>query len=171
MICEQCSEKDASVHLTQVIDGQVKKLHLCEECAAQLGFEIEEPMSMTNLLLGMDGGAPTVADPELERSCPKCHMRKSDFRKTGQFGCPSCYEAFEQELTPLLKAMHRGERHLGKVPEREGIRVQASAKLEGLKRALDKAVTAEQFEEAANLRDQIRDVEEKLESAELEGSA
>lgn len=173
MMCEQCSDKEATVHLTQVIDGQVKKLHLCEECASEMGFEMQGSVSMTDLLLGMGGDSPitTKPQPELERSCPKCHMRRSDFKKTGQFGCPACYEAFEDELTPLLKAMHRGERHMGKVPEREGIRVRVSAELARLKQALDVAVTEEQFEDAATLRDQIRAVEAQLESTEIEGSA
>ncbi len=170
MICEQCEDKEATVHLTQVIDGQVKKLHLCEACAADSGFEVEGSMSVTDILLGMGGGTPLTAKPkaDFERSCPNCHMRKSDFKKTGQFGCPTCYETFEDELAPLLKAMHRGDRHIGKVPEREGLRVRVSAELARLRAALDEAVGEEQYEDAAKLRDEILASESKIAGSDRE---
>lgn len=172
MLCERCSDNDATVHLTQVIEGQVKKLHLCEECASESGFDVEGPTSVTDILLGLGGSTPQTetASVEFERSCPKCHMRKSDFKKTGQFGCPACYETFEDELQPLLKAMHRGERHLGKVPAREGLRVRVSAELAALKDALGAAVTEELYEEAATLRDQIKDCETKISQENWEAS-
>ena len=170
MLCEDCNENEASVHLTQVMDGQVKKKHLCEECAAKNGFELEGSMSVTDMLLGMGGANPAAKKPQVdfERSCPKCHMRKSDFKKTGQFGCPACYDTFQDELAPLLKAMHRGDRHIGKVPEREGVRVRMSTQLAALRGALDEAVGEEQFEEAARLRDEIRACEKEVEKADRE---
>ena len=171
MLCEQCQEKDACVHLTQVIDGHVKKLHLCDECAAESGFEVEGASSVTDILLGMGGVSnPISSKPEtnMERSCPKCHMRKSDFKKSGQFGCPVCYETFLDELHPLLKAMHRGERHIGKIPEKEGLRVRVSAELARLRKDLDEAVNEENFEEAARLRDKIRECERKVEKTDEE---
>lgn len=158
MLCEHCSEREATVHLTQVIEGEVRKLHLCEQCAAESGFDVHGTMSVTDILLGMGGEISAPAASEMiERSCPVCHMRRSDFKKTGQFGCPSCYETFADELKPLLKAIHRGEQHTGKVPAREGVRVRMSAQLARLQQALDQAVADEKYEEAASLRDQIRD--------------
>ncbi len=174
MLCERCNENDATVHLTQVIEGQVKKLHLCEDCASESGFDVEGPASVTDILLGLGGAAPQAeetASIEFERSCPRCHLRKSDFKKTGFFGCPACYKTFEEELHPLLKAMHRGERHVGKVPAREGLRVRVSAELAGLKSALEAAVTKEQYEEAAELRDQIKDCEAKISKHDQEAPA
>jgi protein arginine kinase activator len=174
MLCEHCQEREATVHLAQVIDGHVKKLHLCEACAAETGFEVEGVTSVTDILLGMGGTAPAGTSPaaaDFERSCPSCHLRKSDFKKAGQFGCPTCYETFEEELAPLLKAMHRGERHAGKIPEREGLRVRVSAELRRLRKALEDAVTEEQSEAAATLRDKIRACEARIESSEREPSA
>lgn len=154
MLCESCKEQDATVHLTQVIDGAIKKLHLCEACAAKSGIDIHSPLSITDILLGM--GIQKPADtPESERTCPRCHMRRTDFKKTGRFGCSACYEAFAEELPPLLKAMHRSDHHTGKVPSRESRRVQASAELASLQQKMDKAIAAENFEEAAKLRDAI----------------
>ncbi len=154
MLCESCKENEATVHLTQVIDGAIKKLHLCEACAAKSGIDIQGPLSITDILLGM--GIQKPADlPDAERTCPRCHMRRTDFKKTGRFGCAACYEAFAEELPPLLKAMHRSDHHTGKVPSRESLRVRASAELESLQQKMDKAIAAENFEEAARLRDAI----------------
>jgi protein arginine kinase activator len=162
MNCELCKEREATVHLTQVIDGSIKKLHLCEECAAKSGIDVHGPISITDILLGMGikpkemepvaaGGAASV----VERTCPKCHMRRTDFKKTGRFGCGTCYEAFAEELPPLLKAMHRSEQHVGKVPAGEAVRVRAATELASLETALKKAIDDEKYEEAARLRDQI----------------
>lgn len=165
MICELCKEHDATVHLTQVVDGSIKKLHLCEECAAKSGIDVHGPISITDILLGMgikpkepepvEVGAAAGAPAAVERSCPRCHMRRTDFKKTGRFGCDGCYEAFEDELPPLLKAMHRSEQHVGKVPASESGRVKAVHELATLEAAQRKAVEEEQFEEAARLRDKI----------------
>ena len=163
MLCEHCSEQEATVHLTQVIDGEVKKLHLCEACAAESGFDVHGTMSVTDILLGMGGQVPSSPPADgIERSCPVCHLRRSDFKKTGQFGCPACYETFSDELKPLLKAIHRGEQHVGKVPAREGARVRMSARLAQLQQALEEAVADEKYEEAAGLRDKIRECRHAL---------
>jgi len=118
MKCERCQEDEATVHLTQVVNGAVKKLHLCEDCAAQSGVDVHNPMSMAELLLGFGKGAAADAPaaPGDARSCPRCHLRGADFRKTGRLGCPECYTAFRAELSPLIRSMHRKERHAGKRP-------------------------------------------------------
>lgn len=155
MLCESCKEREATVHLTQVIDGSVKKVHFCEECAAKSGLDVHGPMSITDILLGM-GSSLASAEAGPERSCPRCHMRRADFKKTGRLGCPECYETFSKELVPLIKAMHRSEQHQGKVPSREGVRVRMSTEIAGLQKQLDQAIAAENYEEAARLRDRIQ---------------
>ena len=155
MLCESCNEKEATIHLTQVIDGDVKKVHLCEECAAKSGFDVNSPVSITDILLGM--GSKTAPSPEEpDRSCPRCHMRRVDFKKTGRLGCPVCYDTFAGELVPLMKAMHRSEQHTGKIPMREGSKVILSAELKRLQESLARAIASENYEEAARLRDQIQ---------------
>ena len=155
MICEACHEKEATVHLTQVAGGAVKKVHLCEECAAKSGFDIHGPLSIQDILLGM-GQVPGEASAGPERSCPKCHFRRADFKKTGRLGCPDCYETFSAELLPLIKAMHRSDQHMGKIPSREGIAVRLSSEIAAIQKALDQAISNENYEEAARLRDQIQ---------------
>ena len=173
--CEICKEREATVHLTQVVEGQVKKLHLCETCAAKSGFDINGPLSITDILLGMGLQKPDESEPVavpagpiesgLERSCPRCHMRRTDFKKGGRFGCAECYAAFADELPPLLKAMHRSERHVGKVPAGQGKRIRASAELDELKAQLKKAIDTEAYEEAARLRDRIENARVHLRDA------
>lgn len=153
MLCESCNEHEATVHLTQVVEGSVKKIHLCEECAAKSGLDLQGPISITDILLGMGGGK--VDSMAEDRSCARCHLRRSDFKKTGRLGCPSCYETFASELAPLVKAMHRSEQHTGKVPAGESLRVRMTAEVAVLQQQLEQAVAAEDYETAARLRDQI----------------
>jgi protein arginine kinase activator len=163
MLCEQCEKSEATIHLTQVVDGEVKKVHLCESCAAKSGFDLQGGMSITDILLSIGGQAPSSEPtPEAERSCPACHMQRSDFKKSGQFGCPACYEAFAEDLKPLLKAIHHAETHTGKVPSREGVRVRMTAQIAALQRDLGEAVADERYEEAAQIRDRIRECREQM---------
>lgn len=161
MFCESCKQREATVHLTQVVDDSVKKIHLCEECAAQKGLDIHAPVSISDLLLGLGKAVEPAAEAPAasERACPRCHMRPADFKKTGRLGCPDCYEAFTVELGPLIKGMHRSEQHTGKMPgpvTDAPPPPPAGADVGALQRALDHAVAAENFEEAARLRDRIQ---------------
>lgn len=149
MLCEFCHKNEATVHLTQVINDTVKKVHLCEECAAKSGLDVQSPVSLTNLLLGLTSSTEDVA-------CPKCHMRRSDFKKNGRLGCPACYEAFEAELMPLIKSMHRGTQHVGKTPPHFQEFQDPREELAALEEQLRVAVAAENYEQAAQLRDRIR---------------
>lgn len=155
MKCEMCHANEATVHLTQVVDGTVRKLHLCETCAAESGLDVQNPMSIADLFLGL-GPAPETARTGDGGECPQCHLRRSDFKKTGRLGCPFCYTYFREELAPMLKAMHRGERHVGKRPALEEAASRHAAALAELRRKLEEAVGAENYEEAARLRDEIR---------------
>jgi protein arginine kinase activator len=156
MMCESCKDNEATIHLTQVVEGAVKKLHLCEDCAAKNGFDIHGPMSITDMLLGLGAHSSEPEKKQPDRTCPRCHMRRADFKKTSRFGCPVCYDTFGAELPPLLRAMHRSEQHAGKVPRREQSRAELNAELATLQGRLEKAVAAEKFEEAASLRDKIQ---------------
>ena len=166
MLCEGCNESDATIHLTQVVDGVVKKVHLCETCAAQNGLDVSGPMALTDILKGMGGSFGEELE-ELEKelapdgpeiSCPACHLRRSDFKKSGRLGCPECYETFETELIPLIKGMHRSEKHIGKVPAQEMGRIQQQVRVAELEEKLGFAVDSENYEEAAKLRDALRDL-------------
>ena len=154
MLCENCNENEATVHFKQVMNGVSEEMHLCAECAKSRGINVVPPLGLTDFLLGV-GAAPAPAPgPHDNRSCPGCHMRLGDFRKTSRLGCPTCYEAFGDELKPLLESMHRDTRHVGKVPAS----ARAEAKIAGLRKSLGDAVAEQRFEDAAHIRDQIKEL-------------
>jgi len=154
MLCEVCQENEATVHLTQIVDGHVKKMNMCETCAAKGGLEMKGSLSITDILLGL-GGVKAAGRPAVERVCPRCHMRRADFKKTGRLGCQECYETFAAELAPMVQSIHHSSQHVGGIPAHEEQRVQKTAEIAALQQALDKAVAGENFEEAARLRDRI----------------
>lgn len=153
MICQSCQVNPATGDFTQIVDGETKKLQLCAECAAEKKIDVHGPLSLTDILFGL-GDNQEQAPSATEETCPHCHMRKSDFRKTSQFGCPACYETFAGELEPMFRSMHRDVRHVGKVPAAARLGVE----LESMQRQLDEAVERQDFEEAARLRDAVREL-------------
>ncbi len=157
MLCEICQEEPATVHLTQVINGQVKKMHLCAGCAEASGVDLDNPVAMADLLLGFGAEPAKARAGEADRACPHCHLRRSDFKKTGRLGCPQCYDAFSAELAPMLRAMHRRDHHTGKRPAGRPPAPPAESDLSQLERDLAEAIAAERYEQAARLRDQLRD--------------
>lgn len=160
MQCQICGKKQATVHLTQMLNNEVRKMHLCEQCAEASGIDVNAPESMTNFLLGL--GAPKNAPSETAgRTCPQCRLRFSDFKKTSRLGCPNCYVTFAEELEPLLHGMQKGERHVGKKPVHYAGAVNVLLSSASLKKALEEAVVSENYEEAARIRDQIREAENR----------
>lgn len=158
MLCEICEGKTATVHLTQMVNNEVRKLHLCEQCAAKSGLDVNGAMSITDVLLGL-GGQSDPKTEDADKICLNCKMRLDEFRKSSRLGCEQCYATFADELTPLLESMHRGLQHVGKKPANAPAAITTGADLKKLRGLLNAAVTAENFEEAARLRDQIRSLE------------
>ncbi len=161
MLCDICGKNEATVHLTEIINEQMTKLHLCEECAKKKGAEMEEHFGLADLLAGLanlDTPVETMKDKKVK--CSACGMIYSDFKKMGRLGCGQCYESFKTYLAPLLKRIHGSDIHLGKSPEKKA-RTQKTRKIdiEQLRRRLKRAVELEEFEEAAQLRDEIKKYE------------
>lgn len=148
MKCELCKTQDASVHLKQVVNGGVREMHVCHECAAKNGFDLQSPMALTDFLFGLASPESPPEEPE-DKTCPGCRLTLKQFRKVSRVGCARCYETFAEELKSMLAAMQGADRHTGKVPARE----QIGTRIQTLRRAMEKAVRAEDFEEAARLRD------------------
>jgi len=156
MLCEMCGKNQATAFVTLVVNDKVKKMHLCESCAAESGLDGNHPVSITDVLLGL-GGEKEMSAELSHKTCPRCHMRFTDFKKTSRLGCQTCYQAFAEEIAPLLESMHKGQQHVGKTPTRVPEPSPVPVRLSVLKKSLDAAVQAENYEEAARLRDQIRD--------------
>lgn len=163
MLCENCHQNEASVHLTQVVDGQVAKHHLCEACAAKRGLDVHaQPLDlggmMANLkeqLSHLKENLEAPAGPALA-VCPACGMTRTEIQKKGRLGCARCYEVFAAEMLPVVVSLQHGDQHLGKVPRRASVRMKNSVEQARLRRELDQAIASENYELAARLRDQIK---------------
>jgi len=166
MLCDVCSKNEATVHLTEIVNDKMTKLHLCESCAKEKGEEMEEHFGMSDLLAGLaDLGASLEPGIGNDAKCLSCGFTYIDFKKAGRLGCGDCYEAFRKQLDPLLKRIHGSNRHIGKVPLMAGNTVKDNKVMQdikALKVRLEKAIAAEEFEEAAKLRDAMRGLENKL---------
>lgn len=162
MICDVCGKQEATVHLTEIVNDKVTKLHLCEECAKEKGAEMEEHFGLSDLLAGLaDMGADIEPEVMGTIKCPTCSFTYNNFKKAGRLGCGDCYDAFKAQLAPLLRRIHGADRHVGKVPLRIGKTVNDTRTLQELKLKMEKAIQSEEFEEAAKLRDRIRALEKR----------
>ena len=159
MLCDQCHERDAVVHLTQIVEAQVTQLHLCEKCAAAKGIETTVAMPkhpLGDFLHAVQQQATPAAGDQVR--CAYCQTSLRDFRASGRLGCAPCYTAFEGALRELLRRVHGAARHRGREYEAPAFSRAVSA-LDELRDRLQRAGASEEFELAATLRDQIRALE------------
>jgi protein arginine kinase activator len=163
MKCDLCN-RAATVHLTEIRSGRKIEKHLCEQCATKIEnmpLKSHTPINqlLTNFVLAHSGAAE-----EAVASCEACGMTWAEFRQKGLLGCPRDYDTFERDLAPLIQRAHDGAaRHVGKSPARvtDGMALQRhEAALARLRKDLTRAVEAEDYEKAAKLRDQIREMEQ-----------
>ena len=173
MLCEKCEERPATVHYTEIANGHKTITHLCEVCAGQVqteGFGFIPQINLPNILASLLSQNPPaqsfVAPPRQEISCPKCGTAESAFIQKGLLGCGDCYRYFEERLSPLMRRIHGSSSHAGKVPERTGGRAKAIRQINAMKDNLKQAVALEEFEQAAKLRDEIRQLEQQLSEGE-----
>lgn len=163
MKCCVCKTREATVHLTQIVGDKMQKLDLCEECSKTKGVNDPTGFSLADLLLGLGASQEmeqATGGPQVK--CPKCGFTQADFKKTGRFGCSDCYKAFSEGLEGLLKSMHKGTRHVGKVPEALRQSRDVKERLGQLQQQLTKAIEGENFEQAATLRDEIKQITQRL---------
>jgi protein arginine kinase activator len=165
-LCDRCGKNEAAIHFTQIQNNETTTRHLCEGCAHALGLDA-----------GVGAGAAAAAAPladflaqmgkalvsetaSANGVCPSCGLTLADFKRTGRLGCPRCWSAFEPSLRGLLRKLHGGTQHVGKVylPP-DPTEVDRTARVTSLRRSLQRAVEEEDFERAAGLRDQIRRLE------------
>ena len=160
MKCQKCS-KAATYHITDVENGKWTEFHFCEEHARHFLGPSEETASTPIGNLAKDlATAPGASEPLLEENeCPVCGMTLPEFRKTGRLGCAHDYEVFRDELMPLLENIHEHTRHAGKRPRRAPRSSEQQLHLVKLRNDLKKAISTEDYEKAARLRDQIKEIE------------
>jgi len=162
MLCEICGKKEATVHLTEIVNDKMAKLNICEACAKEKGTEMEEHFGLSDLLAGLaDMGSKAEPESLVSLKCPSCGFSYPDFKKFGRLGCGDCYETFKAKLSSLLKRIHGADRHVGKIPLSGTDTVKDTRNLQELKMRMEKAIQSEMFEEAARLRDKIRNIEKE----------
>lgn len=152
MKCHHC-DSQATVHLTQIINGQMHKMDLCESCAQEKGVTNPDNLSIGSLLDDQPS-KPDVSTASM--TCESCGTTHQDFKKGGRLGCEACYHVFRPVLEPLLDGMHAGINHLGKIPSRSVEKKSVVENEEMLRQALYKAVEEENYEKAAEIRDRLK---------------
>jgi protein arginine kinase activator len=165
MVCQRCNKNEASIHVTEIINGQMLEVHLCEQCAKEKDTDLTSMVPFSELLAGL---ADFTADGEdavkKKLVCPNCHMSWEQFRSSGRLGCEQCYEAFKVLLVPLIKKVHNATHHMGKRPSRLSDKLKIELELKELLLRLKRHIELEEYEEAAQVRDKIKNLETKVEA-------
>ncbi|RKD67526.1 protein arginine kinase activator [Sinobaca qinghaiensis] len=180
MLCQECQQRQASLHFTKIVNGQKTEVHLCEECAREKGETIQgtNSYSIHDLLSGIlkfdkplkDEASTSYTKAPKPLVCDNCGLSYERFVKTGRFGCTHCYEAFETKLDPIFKKVHSGNlRHYGKIPKRSGAQMQVQREIDEERLKLKESVAKEEFEKAASIRDYIKELEQQMKPKGEEG--
>jgi len=162
MSCDQCREREAVIHLTQIVNEQVTTLHLCERCAAEKGVESPgaQPKTPLGTFLAAMGQETEPAQTPRGDTCSRCGGSLQDFRESGRLGCPDCYRSFEVPLRDLLRRLHGSTHHVGeRYDDRDIASAAGRQQASELREQLRLAVETENFELAAELRDRLRVLE------------
>lgn len=178
MLCDACSEREASVHFQQTRHGKTVEHHLCEYCAQKQGMTQQMQDYFGTLwgsaipsVFNTAGGIPEFGHAATKDIvCPKCQQTYQEFRKTGLFGCSQCYEAFADRLEPVFRRVQGHDHHHGrKMRTADKHASEKEHRLRHLKEQLRHVVEAEDYEQAARLRDEIRSLQQGTEGKEESG--
>ncbi|HYG77269.1 MAG TPA: UvrB/UvrC motif-containing protein [Planctomycetota bacterium] len=163
-------ENEATVHLTEIREGKKHEMHLCERCAAEKGLPGKAHFSISDLLAGIASQAQAQAQKTPRRSkeaaCPVCTTTLTQFQSSGRFGCPECYNTFRDDVQGLVEKIHDAAQHVGKVPRRVSSEISLQKDVRQLQLDLKRAIRKEDYEKAAAIRDQIKQIEDKLSAQE-----
>lgn len=158
--CEICGKNPATLHFTSVVNGEKTEMHICASCAVEHHLGFAQAFDIGQLLSGfMQEAAAAPSQSARGGACPSCGMTYMQFRQGGLLGCADCYKTFSGHLEPLLNRIHGRARHVGKIPARAGGEMKFKREIERLNEQMRRAIDQERFEEAAKLRDQIRELQ------------
>ncbi len=164
MLCDICHKNEATIHVTEIVNGMVEEIHICEECAIKKGM-MGKKFGLADFLAELtDFDIPALEHELPEKTklkCPNCGLTFEDFKRTGRLGCSQCYETFRKGLIPLLKSIHGSSQHIGSAPKKTYKKTSKIREMQNLEQKLYKAVEEEEYEEAAKLRDKIRELKRK----------
>ena len=160
MTCQDCKQKQALVHITQIINNEKVVLALCKDCAAKRGFHSPLDNAAFPLAELIQQKLPVRNEPVIDLKCPRCGLTFVKFTEQGRFGCGGCYQAFRSPLEPILRKIHGSSIHKGKLPVAAADSAQSIKEEERLESELKRAIEGEDFERAADLRDKLRSFRE-----------
>lgn len=162
-LCEECGVNEACYTISVMMGGQITQRHLCADCMAKMNMNLAAgnvKHLLSAIMSAITGTAEEAASeaiaPEEDVLCERCGTTLSQFTKSGRLGCPSCYTAFREQLTPMLQQIHGRVQHAGRKPIDDEAAQRRRTVYERLSRQLEQAVAVEDFETAAILRDQLR---------------
>lgn len=162
MLCEKCGKNTATTHIKTVINGKVTEMSLCGYCSAKEGYTDFQKGSLSALLSSMLATGMQNAGKIQTGRCSFCGATFAQIAESGKVGCANCYKDFKNELLPYFKRIHGSVQHSGKSPKTVGlVTTNALPTIEEMKMKLAELVAAEEFEQAAVLRDKIREEEGK----------
>lgn len=161
MMCDECGIRPATIRLMSIVNGEKSARNLCTHCMVDVKKSLPslDLSSLDNMLASLIAATKKIgesAGPAIDITCPSCGMTHEKFQKAGLLGCAECYRAFAEPLNELLKRIHGSTQHTGHAP---GVRKHAVSNrlaVIGLRQQLAKAIESEEYERAAELRDQIR---------------
>lgn len=162
MLCQNCGKNEATTHLKRIINGETAETHLCSHCAQALGYNSVFSgfgLNLSDLFGGFFGDIPVSKLSNRVIRCEKCGCSFDDIAKSGMIGCADCYKTFFDKLQPSLQRIHGNTTHQGKFPQGAGEEVKKAHKLNELKAQLNKAIDEQNFEKAAQIRDEIKEME------------
>ena len=167
MMCQHCGKNPATTHIKTIVNGTLTEYDLCSECAKEKGytnFFKEMQFDFGNLLGGFIGTQPARSAAQ---RCPQCGASFAEISESGKIGCAECYRVFRDKLMPTVSRIHGTAKHKGKIPGTAALRIVEPAgkmtvvpNIEKKRSELKKAIEVQDFERAAVLRDEIRDMEQ-----------
>lgn len=161
-ICQICKQMEATVHLTQIINGVKTDMLVCNQCAGNSGIKID----LNSLITGLLGLQNQEREVEINTlTCDVCGMTTKEFNNTGKMGCANCYEAFFEPLQTLLNRMHGKTHHIGKAPKKQELAQLTGVQIEELKDELAACIKTEEYERAAEIRDRIKELTNEIKEA------
>lgn len=180
MLCQECKNAQASVHVKKREGDEEVSVHLCRACAKKMGWEnpladVKFPLAefISGMMLEQTAGAgATPAAKDASEKCSECGLSFEEFARTGRLGCGHCYESFRTPLQELLRRIHGGTQHQGRHPSGipQPAKTSKARTLRQLKAELDRAIAEEDFEKAATLRDQIHAMKQAKETKKKESA-
>ncbi len=160
MKCQNCNEREANTHIQKIINGKKTEYHLCEKCASELGdFSFSFSDDFDNFFGNFFNTSSKNLKMPVKNLCPECQMSLRDFSTKGLLGCGKCYESFKEALSKPLRQIHGSVSHTGKIPQKSMKKISTKQKIQKLQAELDAAVSNQEFEKAATLRDKILELQ------------